>query len=79
MTHFEWENHYFNDDDFKFDDSYYERDPCNGRCYRLEASVSLRPEMDGALVRRRIPEKSFLKNLEALKSALAKRIAGGAA
>lgn len=43
-----------NEFDFTYNGINYEKDRDSGRCYRLEASISLRPEMDGTLVRRRI-------------------------
>ena len=43
-----------NDDDFTYNYCEYEKDVYTGRCYKLEASTSLKSEMDGALVRRRI-------------------------
>lgn len=50
---------YMSDDCFRSDLYEYERDTYNGRCYRLEESYSIRPEMDGALVRRRIGRKEY--------------------
>lgn len=43
-----------NEFDFTYNCTDYEKDLDSGRYYRLDASISLRPEMDGALVRRRI-------------------------
>lgn len=51
----------------------WERDPDNGRCYYLEASTSLRPEMDGALVKRRTSNSNF----EIVKEAVKKIIENG--
>jgi hypothetical protein len=73
MTIFDANNGLFSDDDFQYNGTCYVRDKYSNRCYLLDASISLRVEMDGALVRRRISEKSFLENLEALKFALAER------
>jgi hypothetical protein len=53
MSKFDQEN-WYGGSEFQFLGSYYERDSYSGRCYRMEASVSLRREMDGWLVRRRI-------------------------
>lgn len=52
-------NIYISDDCFMSDLYNYERDAYNGRCYRLTESYNLRPEMDGALVRRRIGKKEY--------------------
>lgn len=52
-------NMYISDDCFMSDLYNYERDTYNGRCYRLEESYNLRPEMGGALVRRRIGKKEY--------------------
>jgi hypothetical protein len=73
MSGFDANNGFFSDDNFQYGGSCYERDKYSNRCYRLDASISLRREMDGALARRRISEKSFLENLEALNSAIAGR------
>lgn len=43
-----------NEFDFTYNRTDYEKDRDSGRYYRLDASISLRPEMDGALVCRRI-------------------------
>lgn len=37
----------------------YEKDECNGRCYILTESCNLRPEMNGALVRKRVSKKEY--------------------
>jgi hypothetical protein len=62
-----------NEDMFVLDGINYERDDWSGRYYRLEESISLRREMDGALVRRRISKKVYLKNLEECKIQIAEQ------
>lgn len=44
---------------FVYDFVDYEKDEYNGRCYILVESCNLRPEMDGALVRKRISNKAY--------------------
>lgn len=44
---------------FVYDFVDYEKDEYNGRCYILVESCNLRPEMDGALVRKRINNKAY--------------------
>jgi hypothetical protein len=73
MSRFAEKNCLVGDDNFQYKGTCYERDRYSNRCYLLSESVSLRREMDGALVRRRISEKHFLENLGALKAALAER------
>ena len=53
------QNAYYNEICFKCNGYDYEQDEDNGRYYKLEPSTSLKPEMDGALVRRRISKKEF--------------------
>lgn len=48
-----------NENEFVFNFINYERDPENGRCYRLVESCNLRPEWDGALVKQRISAKEY--------------------
>lgn len=57
------------DDDFVYEYSNYERDDYTGRYYRLTESVSLKPEMDGALVKRRISKSVYEACLEEAKKA----------
>lgn len=57
------------DNDFVYEYSNYERDACTGRYYRLTESTSLKPEMDGALVRRRIRKSVYEACLEEAKKA----------
>lgn len=52
-------NEYRNENDFMSNGTNYERDEDNGRCYALYESTNLRPEFDGALVKRRISAKVF--------------------
>lgn len=47
------------ENDFVYEGISYERDPENGRCYRLVESCNLRPEWDGALVKQRISAKEY--------------------
>lgn len=47
------------ENEFVFNFINYERDPENGRCYRLVESSNLRPEWDGALVKQRISAKRY--------------------
>lgn len=47
----------------------YEKDEYNGRCYILTESCNLRPEMDGALVRKRISKKAYEEALKMAKEA----------
>lgn len=47
------------ENEFVFNFINYERDPENGRCYRLVESCNLRPEWDGALVKQRISAKEY--------------------
>ena len=53
-----------NDKEFVYEGVNYEFDPYTGRYYRLEESCSLRPEMDGALVKHRIGQKVFSELLK---------------
>lgn len=57
------------DDDFVYEYSNYERDAYTGRYYRLTESVSLKSEMDGALVKRRISKSVYEACLEEAKKA----------
>jgi hypothetical protein len=57
----------------------YERDEYSGRCYRMEPSISLRREMDGALVRRRISKTVYEKEYQACKAKIAEHEAWKAA
>ncbi len=65
---------YWKRSDFEFtcDGIEYEKDEFNGRCYRLEASTSLRSSTDGALARRRISVKEYETALHKCESELAK-------
>ena len=47
----------------------YEKDEYNGRCYILVESCNLKPEMDGALVRKRISKKVYEEALKMAKEA----------
>lgn len=49
---------------FVYDFINYEKDEYNGRCYILTESCNLRPEMDGALVRKRISNKAYEETLK---------------
>lgn len=53
-----------NDGSFVYEGINYEHDPYTDRYYRLDESVSLRPEMDGALVKHRISRKTYKDLLE---------------
>lgn len=57
------------DNDFVYEYSNYEKDAYTGRCYRLTESTSLKPEMDGALVRRRISKAVYEACLKEAKKA----------
>lgn len=57
------------DNDFVYEYSNYERDACTGRYYRLTESTSLKPEMDGALAKRRISKSVYESCLEEAKKA----------
>lgn len=50
---------YINDNNFTYQYVDFERDEYNGRCYQLVETTDLRPEMDGALVRRRISKSAY--------------------
>lgn len=50
---------YLNENNFTYQYVDYERDEYNGRCYQLVETTDLRPEMDGALVRRRISNAAY--------------------
>lgn len=58
---------YINENNFCYNGIDYERDTENGRCYILEASISLKKEMDGALVRRRISRTLYEDALKKIK------------
>ena len=73
MSTFDQNNRYFSNDDFMFDGSYYIHDDYSDYYYRLEPSVSLRPEMDGALVRRRVSKSKYRLMLARLRKALEER------
>lgn len=45
----------------------YEKDEYNGRCYILAESSNLKPEMDGALVRKRISKNAYEEALKKVK------------
>ena len=47
----------------------YEKDEYNGRCYILVGDCNLKPEMDGALVRKRISKKVYEEALKMAKEA----------
>lgn len=47
----------------------YEKDEYNGRCYILVESCNLKPEMDGALVQKRISKKVYEEALKMAKEA----------
>lgn len=57
------------DNDFVYEYSNYERDVYTGRYYRLTESTSLKQEMDGALVKRRISKSVYESCLEEAKKA----------
>lgn len=57
------------DNDFVYEYSNYERDAYTGRYYRLIESTSLKSEMDGALVKRRISKSVYESCLEEAKKA----------
>jgi hypothetical protein len=60
MTGFRADNHIFGHDQFISNSVNYEKDYWGlDRYYRMEASRSLRREMDGALVRRRISKAAY--------------------
>jgi hypothetical protein len=63
----------FNDDMFELDGINYERDTYSGRYYRLDESVSLRREMDGALVRRRISKQVYVERFQECKMKIAEK------
>ena len=73
MCNFDQQNLYYSDDSFLFLDSWYERDVFTGRCYRMEPSISLRREMDGAQVKRRISKDQYRAMLRGLRRALNER------
>lgn len=52
---------------FIYDFTNYEKDEYNGRCYILVESCNLRPEMDGALVRKRISKNAYEEALKKVK------------
>lgn len=58
------------DNTFQCEGINYERDEFNDRCYRLEESISLRPEMDGALVKHRISKAEYEEMLAKAKALL---------
>lgn len=55
------------ENDFTYNCMEYERDEENGRCYMLVESCNLRPEMDGALVKKRIKKSVYEKAFEECK------------
>lgn len=57
------------DDSFVYKYNDYERDSYTGRYYRLVESTNLRPEMDGALVKRRISKVVYEAYLKEAKKA----------
>ena len=67
LSKFDRENWYGDDNDIQFLGSYYVSDSYSGRCYRMEESISLRREMDGALVKRRISNALYQEMLNNLK------------
>ena len=73
MSTFDQNNLYLSEDDFVFDGLCYVRDIYSGYYYRLEPSNSSRPEMDGALVRRRISKSQYRLMLAKLRKALKER------
>lgn len=63
------EHWYRTDNSFTYNFTEYERDEYNGRCYRLSPSENLHdPNMDGALVRRRISKAEYESLLESCKA-----------
>lgn len=52
---------------FVYDFVNYEKDEYNGRCYILVESCNLRPEMDGALIRKRISNKVYEEAFKKVK------------
>lgn len=61
---------YINDNDFMWNYTNYEHDKETNRYYRLEASCSLRPSMDGALVKHRISKAEYMDALKKVKEIL---------
>lgn len=58
-----------NENSFVYNFINYEKDEYNGRCYILVESCNLRPETDGALVRKRISKKEYEEALKKTKEA----------
>lgn len=56
-----------NENSFVYDFVNYEKDEYNGRCYTLIESCNLRPEMDGALVRKRISKNEYEEAFKKVK------------
>ena len=52
---------------FIYDFINYEKDEYNGRCYMLIESCNLRPEMDGALVKKRISKNEYEEAFKKVK------------
>lgn len=67
--------HWFrNDRSFTYAFNEYERDEENGRCYLLVASTSMHdPNMDGALVKKRISKTSYEEALRLCKKVYEER------
>jgi len=76
MPDFHFCNTYYSDSHFQYERKWYETDPYNGRFYVLMDSSNMRPEMDGALVRRRISKSLYTEKLNSLKELLEKRRKG---
>lgn len=52
---------------FVYDFVNYEKDEYNGMCYILVESCNLRPEMDGALIRKRVSNKVYEEAFKKVK------------
>ena len=67
------------ENDFTYNCMEYERDEENGRCYMLVESCNLRPEMDGALVKKELKNPYTKKHLKNVRKYLNSRNNSGAA
>jgi hypothetical protein len=70
MSGFLTDNQFYSPDSFVYQGSIYELDPDTGRFYRFDESRSLRPEMDGAQVKRRISREAFRTAFENCSSVI---------
>jgi hypothetical protein len=59
-----------NEDSFRLNGIPYERDKYSRRCYRMEPSITLKKDMDGALVRRRISNALYMENYRECKTVI---------